>query len=361
MSAKRILFLASLAILMLCVTQHFAIAARRQVANGQCGAANGVAVRVAPTTNLCASGTASAVAGSGPWSWRCNGSRGSSALCSAPVEAARGATTTAGVPLPPGWTLQQSDRFGTDGTVKDFAALHALYYEGPFFDRNADGTAKIPNVVIANEQQTFSHFEDAIAFTSDHLTIQGRGHPDGSITSAEMISHLTARSWAVEAKITVPSADKTWAAFWFYGADSSNTDSEIDTEFVVGAVNMGTHVVSMIIHPGSANEIITDPKYSGGNWMDPTFDFSSGPHTYTMIYDDTTGRVSRFIDGKLIFSAEAKWNGGPGGADMCMLMTLAVGGDWPGNLSNPSAYVGNLDFYLIEYYGPGRGRPARRR
>jgi len=73
----------------------------------------------------------------------------------------------------------------------------------------------VVNVVIANQQQTFSHFEDAIAFTSDHLTIQGRGHPDGSITSAEMISHLTARSWAVEAKITVPSADKTWAAFGF--------------------------------------------------------------------------------------------------------------------------------------------------
>jgi hypothetical protein len=86
MSAKRILSLVPLVILMLCVTQHFAIAQRRQVGNGQCGAANGVAVSVAPTTNLCTSGTASAVRGSGPWTWKCNGSRaGSSASCSAPV------------------------------------------------------------------------------------------------------------------------------------------------------------------------------------------------------------------------------------------------------------------------------------
>jgi hypothetical protein len=41
--------------------------------NGVCGSANGVAVGSAPATNLCATGTASAVSGSGPWSWSCNG------------------------------------------------------------------------------------------------------------------------------------------------------------------------------------------------------------------------------------------------------------------------------------------------
>lgn len=53
--------------------------------NGQCGSANGVAVNAAPTGGLCGSGTASAVTGSGPWSWTCNGTTGgTSASCSAP-------------------------------------------------------------------------------------------------------------------------------------------------------------------------------------------------------------------------------------------------------------------------------------
>ena len=51
--------------------------------NGACGSANGVAVSTAPTNNLCSAGTASTVAGSGPWSWSCAGSNGgATASCS---------------------------------------------------------------------------------------------------------------------------------------------------------------------------------------------------------------------------------------------------------------------------------------
>ncbi|MDD2537697.1 MAG: InlB B-repeat-containing protein [Candidatus Absconditabacteria bacterium] len=46
------------------------------IVNGVCGSANGTAVSAAPTSNLCSAGTASAVAGSGPWTWTCNGSNG---------------------------------------------------------------------------------------------------------------------------------------------------------------------------------------------------------------------------------------------------------------------------------------------
>jgi hypothetical protein len=54
--------------------------------NGSCGPANGVAVSSAPTANLCSTGAASAVTGSGAWAWLCAGSNGgSTALCSAPL------------------------------------------------------------------------------------------------------------------------------------------------------------------------------------------------------------------------------------------------------------------------------------
>ena len=51
--------------------------------NGVCGSSNGATVSAKPTANLCTAGTASAVGGSGPWSWSCAGSNGgTTATCS---------------------------------------------------------------------------------------------------------------------------------------------------------------------------------------------------------------------------------------------------------------------------------------
>jgi hypothetical protein len=52
--------------------------------NGLCGASNAASLFSAPTTGLCTTGSASAVAGSGPWTWTCDGANGgSTANCSA--------------------------------------------------------------------------------------------------------------------------------------------------------------------------------------------------------------------------------------------------------------------------------------
>jgi hypothetical protein len=56
---------------------------------GTCGSANGVAVSTAPRANLCSAGKASAVSGSGPWTWSCTGSNGgATGLCWAPTTSA---------------------------------------------------------------------------------------------------------------------------------------------------------------------------------------------------------------------------------------------------------------------------------
>lgn len=47
-----------------------------QAVNGVCGNANGKVSDTAPIANLCVTGMASAVVGSGPWSWVCQGSNG---------------------------------------------------------------------------------------------------------------------------------------------------------------------------------------------------------------------------------------------------------------------------------------------
>ena len=262
--------------------------------------------------------------------------------------------------MPAGYRLLSSDRFGTAAgqTVGSFAQLHAKYYEGQFYNRDAGGLVKLPNVVINHEQQTYSHFEDAIVFAADHLTIQGRGHGDNSITTAELVSKATARSWCVEAKYRIPAYDKSWAALWWYGSIAGGDSSEIDIEQPI-TPNQGVADVSYHNHPYEYDAItILDSKFTTNymNWHNPAFDASGAPHVYTTCYDDATASLSHWIDGTAIYTATYRWNksmGGTGfGPDATTIINLAVGGDWPGQLANPAAYTGDFDVYSVEYFGP---------
>lgn len=59
------------------------------VVTGVCGSANGKSFSAAPSASLCTTGAASAVVGSGPWNWLCQGSNGgASPECSASVSTA---------------------------------------------------------------------------------------------------------------------------------------------------------------------------------------------------------------------------------------------------------------------------------
>ena len=72
----------------------------KPVVNGACGSANNQTFTVAPTSNLCSSGTATALSGTGPWTWSCNGSSGgSNSACSARIQtySVSGTTRTLGV------------------------------------------------------------------------------------------------------------------------------------------------------------------------------------------------------------------------------------------------------------------------
>ncbi len=53
--------------------------------NGVCGSNNGVTLTTQPTTNLCTSGTSSALVGANPWLWSCNGVNGGSTVTCATV------------------------------------------------------------------------------------------------------------------------------------------------------------------------------------------------------------------------------------------------------------------------------------
>ncbi|MFZ4857456.1 MAG: putative Ig domain-containing protein [Desulfuromonadaceae bacterium] len=66
------------------VTATFTLA---PVINGACGASANSTLTIAPTTDLCTTGTATVVTGTGPWSWSCQGSYGGTdASCDANLQ-----------------------------------------------------------------------------------------------------------------------------------------------------------------------------------------------------------------------------------------------------------------------------------
>lgn len=265
--------------------------------------------------------------------------------------------TKGGATLPPGWKLKESDTFGQSGNVNNFAELHKLYYEGQYYNRNADGTVRIPNIVINNEQQTYVHFEQAMKFWQDHMTIEAHGQPDGTITSGEIVSHYTTRNFCVEAKYTIPRTYQAWPGFWNYAAEQPNDHSEFDVEQPITEWQ-GVHDVTMHNIPNQGNLVIYDnklnPQYM--NWVNWEWDGAAQPHVYTICYNDNDAIVSRWIDGNHIYDATFKWNASMGGTghgnDATTIFNLAAGGNWPGHISNPSQFKADLDLYSIEWYGP---------
>jgi hypothetical protein len=144
---------------------------------------------------------------------------------------------------------------------------------------------------------------------------------------------------------------------YLYGSTDQNTDSEIDVEQPVTLNGgQGVYDVSLNDHPTKGTIVIANPDFTT-QWMTyhSSTDFSAAPHYYTICYNDNANTITKWIDGRLIYTATKwKWSG----PNPNTIITLAVGGDWPGTLSNPSTYVGNLDVYSIEYYAPRRKSPA---
>ena len=71
-------------------TSGFLATPDANVGNGQCGGAHNSVLAAAPVTNLCSSGNATPVAGSGPWTWSCQGTNsGVTVSCQAQLAAGR--------------------------------------------------------------------------------------------------------------------------------------------------------------------------------------------------------------------------------------------------------------------------------
>lgn len=116
--------------------------------NGVCGTSHTQQLTSAPTTNLCLVGTASAVAGSGPWNWSCAGkSGGQSVSCSAyrpevvppgSCPTLPGVTTQAWTGSVTGYKKTQKVRQGSTCSGSQFTCQNGvIYLNGSVFNLSA--------------------------------------------------------------------------------------------------------------------------------------------------------------------------------------------------------------------------------
>lgn len=248
--------------------------------------------------------------------------------------------------------------------------MRTLYFESARWNRDSDGRTFIPNGIINGQQQTYQHFEDpTFSFMSDRLRIQGRGQGDNSIKSGQLVNRQFYRSFIYEARFTCPATLGAWLEFWaFAGADGGDT-SEWDVELLmsVDGVSFGVHNVSLGNHPyvapTSDSSFLTSNDTTGLIlYNNAAFDKTTGPHYYTIYYDDTgPGTIRRYIDGVLLYHVTQKWNasvGGTGfGPDSVLMLDLAAGttfgGNFPGTIASPSTWTGDMDIYSVGIYAPG--------
>ena len=131
-----------------------------QARDGACGGSSGVQLDQAPSSELCAVGTASQVEGSGPWTWSCSGiDGGADVSCRAERAGAEGPRlplagnpdgSCTSIPLPAEAALVDTgapDRVVGTGTAESctFAALKAAVQAGGVITFNCgDGLVTIP-------------------------------------------------------------------------------------------------------------------------------------------------------------------------------------------------------------------------
>ena len=253
--------------------------------NGVCGSANGVAVSSIPTTNLCSAGTATTVAGGGPWTWNCNGSGGgSNAACSAPLASGGGLS-----PPPSGVTAFQTKVF--DDNFASYNASNWVEYMTDGWQGRWDDNGGLPSPSSATgcgatsngncfDAEYLNPSQDA--FGSGGLVLTetrsstfsnlGYTYKSGVLTTAKAVCPSNGCFIQLSAKLP----DMTtggWPAFWM-PPSSGNAGAEIDWlegGFIQGSIPANN---SWSINNNSGTQIV----------FDAGVDLTAAFHTYGFEY-----------------------------------------------------------------------------
>jgi beta-glucanase (GH16 family) len=283
-------------------------------------------------------------------------------------------TTQAFTTSIPSGTLVWSDEFnGTAGTTYGQPNPATWTYD--------TGT----NCCGNNEQETYCAWgsttapcstasPNAYVGSDGYLHIQALQPTAGAATytsarlkSSGLFSFMYGR---IEARMQLPESQGMWPAFWMLGNNIATVNwpasGELDImehidgnnpPLYVGATPPGYDWVAGSVHGGTSGS----NEGNGTQQYHPPGFSAAAWHTYGMIWtkgqiqyyiDDPTNIYATFNTSSLVYSngSVAPWpfDVGP----QFVILNLAVGGDWPGNVDSTTVLPGNMLVDYVRIYTP---------
>jgi YD repeat-containing protein len=220
------------------------------VINGACGSSNGGTFSAIPATNLCATGTASAISGTGPWSWTCNG--GTTANCTASIDIIGPALVVS--------TL-------ANGSITNVATLN--------ISGTVSDTSGVAGLTINSSAATVSS-----GSFSYPVTLQA-GANTITIIATDNLGNNTTNTRTVILDQNAPTLTVTAPA------DNSNTAQPLVT--VTGTINENSTVAVTPNNGSPQNASITGSAYSA------TINLVIGLNTITIAATDLAGNTSSAV------------------------------------------------------------------
>jgi beta-glucanase (GH16 family) len=193
------------------------------------------------------------------------------------------------------------------------------------------------------QRQIYTADRSNVAITAaGHLAITARRQPDGTITSARLMTkdRFTVQYGLIEARIKVPGGLGTWPAFWMLGSDIDEVGWP-----ACGEIDIMEHVGSA---PNTVHGTVHAPGYSGlaggiGGTHVAVSDLSEDFHIYAVDWDGE--QITWLLDGQPYHrmtpaqTPESIW---PFRHGFYLVVNLAVGGAWPGNDTETPALPATL-------------------
>jgi beta-glucanase (GH16 family) len=157
----------------------------------------------------------------------------------------------------------------------------------------------------------------------------------------------------IEAKMMLPESQGMWPAFWLLGNNIATIDwpscGELDVmEHIdgsnpppyVGAAPLGYDWIAGSVHGGTSSNVESESQT-----YHPTAFSAAAWHTYGMIW--TKGQIQYYVDSPsnvyaTYNSTDSQWSPTPWPFDagpQFIILNLAVGGSWPGNVNVGSTTV----------------------
>jgi beta-glucanase (GH16 family) len=195
----------------------------------------------------------------------------------------------------------------------------------------------------------------AVVAIEGHLRIIARQTSPGVFTSARLKSegHLSFMYGRIEARIKVPESQGMWPAFWLLGNNIVTVDwpacGELDIMEHIDGNNPPSHAGATPPGYDWVQSSVHGKGLDGGTPYHPDGFSAADWHVYGMTW--SKGKVEFYIDDPAhpyeTFTAEntkGTWpfDQGP----QFILLNLAVGGDWPGNVDSTTVFPSEM---LVDY------------